>query len=65
MLIERSAYSQGSDFVTNLLGVVTLGDPMVLIMEVVANGDLQSYLHDDRSWAPGREMLPQCLISLE
>jgi hypothetical protein len=59
MLIEHSTFAQGSDFVTNLLGVVTIGDPMILIMEAIANGDLQSYLHDDRNWAPGGEMLLQ------
>lgn len=46
--------SKGCDYVTNLVGVVTIGDPMILVMELVPLGDMHSYLQNDAYWNMGR-----------
>jgi len=40
--------------IVQLLGQVTQDDPILLVMEHVANGNLRDYLHDARKGMAGR-----------
>lgn len=60
-LIEASVMKQfNTNHVVRLLGVVSQGDPTLVIMELMANGDLKGYLRRHRpDYENGNEPSPQ------